>query len=94
MERLYRSINACIRTYVRTDQRLWDTKISEVEFVINNTWHSSAGFTPYRILFGHDIIVDGDEHRREVDTADLSEISRNEQRLKVERLSSTSYKGT
>lgn len=85
VERLNRSINACIRTYVKTDQRLWDTKISQVEYTINNTVHSSTGFTPYRIVFGHKIVAGGDEHLRDVDKSELSEKERVEKKLKVDQ---------
>lgn len=56
-----------IRTYVRQDQKLWDTRISEIEYVLNNTVHSSTKFTPHRIIFGHEIVSEGDEHRLEQD---------------------------
>lgn len=85
VERLNRSINACIRTYVKSDQRLWDTRISEVEFTINNTRHSSTGFTPFRIIYGHEIVACGEEHRAEPDTADISEEERIERKGHVDR---------
>lgn len=84
VERLNRSINACIRTYVKTDQRLWDTRISEVEHTLNNTSHSSTGLTPYMIVFGHEIVSEGTEHLRDPDTSDVSESERAERKLKVD----------
>lgn len=84
VERLNRSINACIRTYVKSDQRQWDTKISAIEHIINNTMHSSTSFTPYRILFGHEIVTTGEEHRRDPDTSEVSETARDEQRSKID----------
>lgn len=65
VERLNRTINACIRTYVRRDQTLWDTRVSEIEYVLNNTPHTATGFTPYKVLFGHEIISTGEEHLEE-----------------------------
>lgn len=85
VERLNRTINSCIRTYVKTDQKTWDTRISEVEHTLNNTIHSSTGFSPYRILFGHEIIATGDEHRLDAVTRDLTESERQEQRLNVDK---------
>lgn len=85
VERLNRSINALIRTYVKQDQRLWDSKISQVEYTINNTWHSSTGFTPYKILYGHEIISTGEEHRRDADASEISDNERIETKLKIDR---------
>lgn len=65
VERLNRTINACLRTYMQQDQRLWDSKISEVEEMINTTIHSSTGFTPYKVLYGHEKVLNGEEHRLE-----------------------------
>lgn len=74
-ERLNRTINSMIRTYVRTNQKVWDTKVSEIEFVLNNTVHGSTKFTPYRVIFGHEIITRGSYHRTE-DNNELSEEER------------------
>lgn len=84
VERLNRSINACIRTYVKSDQRLWDTRISEIEFTLNNTVHSATGLTPYKILFGHEIVADGEDHRRDVDTSNLTGKDRIDLKQKVD----------
>lgn len=86
VERLNRSITSCIRTYVKTNQRLWDTRISEIEYTINNTRHSSTGFTPYRVLYGHEIVADGDEHRLDVDTKEITEGDRIEQKLNIDKV--------
>lgn len=85
VERLNRSINSCIRSYVKSDQRLWDTRISEIEHIINNTLHTSTGFTPYRILFGHEIISNGQDHLRQVDTQDLTSEARIDRKLEIDK---------
>ncbi|XP_058816965.1 uncharacterized protein LOC131680265 [Topomyia yanbarensis] len=54
VERVNQTINAAIRTYVREDQRLWDTCVSEIEMVLNTSVYSSTGFTPYFITHGHE----------------------------------------
>ncbi|KXJ62334.1 hypothetical protein RP20_CCG021321 [Aedes albopictus] len=64
-ERLNRTINAMIRSYVRENQKLWDTRISEVEFILNNTVHATTKFTPFKVIFGHEIVTKGSEHRFE-----------------------------
>lgn len=86
VERLNRTINSCIRTYVKGNQKTWDTKISEVEHTLNNTIHASTGFSPYRLLFGHEIISTGDEHRVDVVKRDLTTSEREEQRLLVDKV--------
>lgn len=64
-ERLNRTINAMMRSYVRENQKLWDTRISEVEFILNNTVHATTKFTPFKVIFGHEIVTKGSEHRFE-----------------------------
>lgn len=72
VERVHRTINACIRTYARNDQREWDTKIKEIQFVLNNTVHSGTGFTPYFILNGHEISLSGEDFKAEPQGAEES----------------------
>lgn len=83
VERINRTINACLRTYMEKDQRLWDTRIAEVEELLNTTIHSSTGLSPYRIIYGHEKITMGNEHRLERDTKDISLAKRDEIRQKL-----------
>lgn len=50
---------------MREDQRNWESKIFEVEEMINTTVHASTGFSPYRILYGHEKVEKGEHHRLE-----------------------------
>lgn len=86
VERLNRTINACIRTYVRSDQKMWDTRVSEIEYALNNSPHGATGFSPYRILFGHEIVGKGDEHRMDKDEEEVSEEERVGRKLEIDRL--------
>lgn len=86
VERLNRTINACIRTYVRADQKMWDSRVSEIEYALNNSPHGTTGFTPYRILFGHEIVGKGDEHRMDRDEEEISDEERVERKLEIDRL--------
>lgn len=63
VERVNRTINTAIRTYVREDQRMWDTKIPEIEMILNTTKHTSTGFTPYYITHGTELSETGSDHR-------------------------------
>lgn len=85
VERLNRTINACIRTYARSDQKLWDTKVPDIECALNTSPHGATGYSPYRILFGHEIVGLGDEHRIDRDTEDLSDGERVERKLQIDR---------
>ncbi|XP_055588879.1 uncharacterized protein LOC129741197 [Uranotaenia lowii] len=63
VERVNRTINAAIRTYVKEDQRLWDTKIAELEMLLNTSVHSPTGFTPYFIIHGQEYAELGNDYR-------------------------------
>lgn len=84
-ERLNRTINACIRTYVKTDQRLWDSRVAEIEHILNNTIHASTGYTPYKIIFGHEIVTRGEQHKIDCDTKIISNTERNEQKQIIDK---------
>lgn len=86
-ERLNRTINAMIRSYVRDNQKLWDTRISEVEFVLNNTVHATTKFTPYRVIFGHEIVTKGSEHRLQT----MGELTDEERIEKMGNISTSIY---
>lgn len=85
VERLNRTINACIRCYVKDNQRLWDTRVSEIEHCLNTTPHSGTGFTPYRILFGHEIVGSGEEHRMDRVAEEMSEDEREERKREIDK---------
>lgn len=63
VERVNRTINAAIRTYVKEDQRLWDTRTAEIEMVLNTSVHASTGFTPYFITHGYELSETGSDHK-------------------------------
>ena len=56
-----------------------------MEFTINNTRHSSTGFTPFRIVYGHEAVVSGEEHRLDPYTHDVSEKERIGRKVNVDR---------
>ncbi|KXJ68008.1 hypothetical protein RP20_CCG006674 [Aedes albopictus] len=72
VERVHRTINAAIRTYVREDQRLWDVKLSEIETVLNTSIHSATELTPFFTTHGYEMLVKGSDHRRGGDEGMLS----------------------
>lgn len=83
VERVNRTINAAIRTYVKEDQRLWDTKVPEIEMVLNSSVHSSTGYTPFFITHGHEMSEIGADHRLARHDNDLTPDEREARKLQM-----------
>lgn len=65
---------------------MWDSRVSEIECALNNTPHGATGFSPYRVLFGHEIVAKGDEHRMDKDEEEISDEERIGRKLEIDRL--------
>lgn len=61
-ERVNRSINAALRTYVRHNQREWDIILPSINCALRNSIHQSVGADPYRIVFGQYMITHGKDY--------------------------------
>ncbi|XP_055543099.1 uncharacterized protein LOC129728674 [Wyeomyia smithii] len=83
VERVNRTINAAIRTYVREDQRLWDTRVSEIEMALNTSVHTSTSFTPFFITHGHEFFEAGIDHKLERTNEKLTPEQLHERREKM-----------
>lgn len=53
-----------VRAYVRDDrtQRNWDSHLPAIACAINSAVHTTTKYSPYKILFGYDMITDGQFH--------------------------------
>lgn len=58
-ERLNRSILAAVRSYLKKDQREWDSHLDNICIALRSLVHSSLGYSPYHVLFGHPMITHG-----------------------------------
>lgn len=58
-ERVNRSINEALRSYIRGDQRDWDMYISSINCALRNSIHQSIGKSPYQIVFGQTMLTHG-----------------------------------
>ncbi|KAL0829917.1 hypothetical protein ABMA28_003391 [Loxostege sticticalis] len=58
-ERVNRDIGRAIASYVRSDHRKWDQNISEIQCAINTAIHEGTKFSPYSLVHGRDMILDG-----------------------------------
>jgi len=54
VERTNREIGRLLRTYCHKQHTNWLRWLDNIEFWINNTTHSSTGYTPQYVLFGQD----------------------------------------
>lgn len=55
-ERVNRSILQMIRSFLGSDQRNWDQHISDTEFALRSTYHSSINMSPYYATFGVNMV--------------------------------------
>lgn len=62
VERVNRTVNTAIRTYVKSDQKLWDSRISEIEAILNSSAHSATNLTPFFTTHGHEMFLKGCDH--------------------------------
>lgn len=63
-EAVNKTIMNAVRAYVRDDrsQRNWDTHLPAVACAINSAIHTTTKYAPYKVLFGYDMITDGQLH--------------------------------
>lgn len=62
-ERVNRSVNEALRSYIRDDQREWDVYISSINCALRNSLHQSLGQTPYQIVFGQTMLTHGEDYK-------------------------------
>ena len=53
-ENTNKTVESILRKFVNHRQTNWDTKLSAVEYAINDSVHSSTGFTPFQLDTGSD----------------------------------------
>lgn len=61
-ERVNRSVNEALRSYIRSDQRNWDKYISDINSSLRNSIHQSLGESPYKVVFGQTMITHGNDY--------------------------------
>lgn len=50
---------AAIRAYVKPTQKDWDESLSAISCALRSSVHASTGFSPYYILFGQNMLLNG-----------------------------------
>lgn len=61
-ERVNRSVLAGIRSYLESNQKLWDKHLHEIEIALRSTIHQSLKISPYEALFGKNMVMHGSEY--------------------------------
>lgn len=62
-ERVNRTLETMIATYVSTNHKKWDEYLSELNFAINTSKQESTRYTPAFLLFGRELRIPGDKNR-------------------------------
>lgn len=55
VERMNRTLGALLRQYVNADQDNWDDILPICAMAYNGSVHSSTGFSPYYLMYGHEM---------------------------------------
>lgn len=62
-ERVNRSVNEDLRSFIRKDQRDWDKYISSINCSLRNSLHHTIGKSPYYVLFGQNMLTHGNDYK-------------------------------
>lgn len=64
-----KSIMNAIRAMVaqHTDQRGWDNHITEITCALNTTVHTSTQLSPFNVIFGHSMVLNGRDYIKFID---------------------------
>lgn len=86
-ERLNRSILAAVRSYLKQDQREWDSHLGYVSVALRSLVHTSIGYSPYHVLFGHPMITHGKSYEllRAIDSLEDGEDIQHSDKLQIIR---------
>lgn len=62
-ERVNQSVLSAIRSYLGENQMDWDSHLSEIEYSLRSSVHTTIGITPYFALFGSNMIGHGSVYK-------------------------------
>lgn len=62
-ERVNRSLLAAVRSYLKHDQTEWDAHLTSISCSLRSSVHQSIGCSPYRALFGLDMITHAADYK-------------------------------
>jgi transposase InsO family protein len=62
-ERVNKVIVSALKSYVGTDQTIWDQELPRIANAICTSVHDSSGFTPFFINHGREMTLSGKEHQ-------------------------------
>lgn len=70
-ERVNRVLLASMRAYLKDDQSDWDLYLQQIACAMNTSCHESTKYSPYKINFGREMIMFGNEHETETDLRNI-----------------------
>lgn len=62
VERYNKTIITAVASYVDSDHRLWDKKLPQIQFAINNSVNEVTGFTPSFLVYGRELVTCGSHY--------------------------------
>lgn len=67
------SIINAIKAYIRDDlsHKEWDSRLAEIAAALNSSPHTATEYPPHMVLYGDNLILNGDAHRIRMDGPDL-----------------------
>lgn len=61
-ERVNRVIGDCLRSLIDDDHTTWESNIPKIQWSMNTAVHETSKFTPFKIVFGRNNKVSGDQY--------------------------------
>ena len=75
VERMNRTIKNMIASYIDIKQTNWDDYIDSIVMAYNSSVHETTGITPYRMVFGTEMIVPVELQTEPVHLSDAEELT-------------------
>jgi putative transposase len=73
IEKFNQTLAKMMTAYCNKSQDLWDKNIQLVVFAYNTSVHAATGYTPFKLLFGRDVVISPDQTLHSIRTCVESE---------------------
>lgn len=86
-ERINRVLKTMLSSYIENNHRDWEKYLAKIGTAIRTAKHNVTGHSPYKLNFGREQILSGDEHNVNINLGQDVEFDRQSQLPKLEFLS-------